>query len=84
MLWLISKIASISLMILSPVSSPPMSRRKNPVVRHVSNTFRAYVESPEDSPERENLGTSAMETFSGNGGKRANNSWETMLTKASK
>ena len=76
-----SNMASISLIILSPVSSPPISRRKKPVVRHVSNSFRAYVESPEDSFARENLGTSAVGVSFGKGGKLSNNFWETMMTK---
>ena len=76
-----SNIASMSLIILSPVSSPPISRRKKPVVRHVSNSLRAYVESLEDSFARENLGTSAVGISLGKRGKLSNNFWETMMTK---
>lgn len=83
MLLLISKIASISLIILSPVLSPPISSRKNPVLRHVSNSWPAYVTSPEDNFERENLGTSAVGTFSGKGGSPSKNLWDTMMMKGS-
>ena len=50
-------------------------------MRHVSNSLRAYVESPEDSFARENLGTSAVGISFGKGGKLSNNFWETMMTK---